>query len=73
MKIELSNQEMATVLAALRTYQRAGYPQNPDEMPHCIYDIASDGGDYRPMHEFEIDELCTRLNLTPEFSGAVKA
>lgn len=57
MNVRLSDRELATVLAALRFWQRA-LAENEDEAPvadHFVEDI-------RPLSCEEIDELCERLN-----------
>jgi hypothetical protein len=54
--MELSKKELATVLAALRYWQREGYKANGDEI-----EIACDG-DQEPMEADDIDLLCERLN-----------
>lgn len=54
----LNERETATVLAALRYWQREGLMSAGAEL-----DIANDGGRFRPMRGEEIDQLCERLNL----------
>ena len=54
-------QALATILAALRTYQEAGYGE-PDNRPDAIHDIATCGGDQISMDDAGIDELCEMLN-----------
>jgi hypothetical protein len=62
----LNNRELATVLAALRYWQRHGLPQCLDSKNHLPEDdIATDGGTLAPMRKPEIDVLCERLNFTP--------
>ncbi len=53
----LEGAELATVLAALRYWQREGLMS-----AGCEQDIASDGGRIEPLTEGQIDELCERLN-----------
>ena len=53
----LEGAELATVLAALRYWQREGLMS-----AGCEQDIASDGGRMEPLTEGQIDELCERLN-----------
>lgn len=60
MKHEINEQELATILAALRTYQGRAYPSNE------ILEIATDGGEHTPLSENDIDELCERLNGSPQ-------
>jgi hypothetical protein len=54
---QLTAQELATILAALRHWQRA-LPQSVE----AYEDIATDGGRFEPLSVDEIDELCMRLN-----------
>lgn len=51
--------ELATVLAALRAYQRTAR-HDPD-----ILDIATDGGRLTALDDAGIDDLCERLNDGP--------
>jgi hypothetical protein len=52
---QLTERELATVLAALRHWQTA-------ESAEAHEDIATDGGRLEPLKVDEIDELCLRLN-----------
>jgi hypothetical protein len=63
MQYEIDNEELATILAALRTYQEAGYGE-PCNRPDRIQDIATqgDGTEYTSLDADDIDELCERLN-----------
>jgi hypothetical protein len=54
----LNERELATVLAALRSYQESGAGAQEDR----FRDIASDLGRFRPLSVREIDRLCERLN-----------
>jgi hypothetical protein len=55
---ELTARELATVLAALRHWQKA-LPESAE-----VYeDIATDDGRLEPLTVDEIDELCMRLNF----------
>ncbi len=54
---QLTAPELATVLAALRNYQRA----LPDSA-EAFEDIATDGDRFEPLTVAEIDGLCMRLN-----------
>ena len=54
---KLNNREMATVLSALRYWQREGLRSTGGE-----HDIASDTGHLAPLTSAEIDTLCARLN-----------
>ncbi len=61
MKINISNQEFNTILAALRYYQWDGLG-DPVNRPAEIHDIATDGGDQISMDDAGIDALCERIN-----------
>lgn len=54
----MTARELATVLAALRWYQRC----HPATIPQAIDDIATNNGDYRGLRADEIDDLCEKLN-----------
>lgn len=58
MRVTLNDRELATVLAALRYWQRIGMPFCPPE-----WDIARDGGALAALSPAEIDLLCERMNL----------
>lgn len=51
----LSERELATVLAGLRTLQRFGTSND-------ILEIATNGGELVPLNLGEIDDLCERIN-----------
>lgn len=53
----LKGAELATVLAALRYWQREGLMS-----AGCEQDIACDGGRFEPLNDSEIETLCERLN-----------
>lgn len=58
----LDDAELATVLAALRFYQRAGMG-DPDNRDDDIHDIATGGGEVMSsLDDDGIDALCERLN-----------
>lgn len=57
--MRLTKQETATVLAALRYWQREGLISSGHEI-----DIATDGGTIEPMSKDDIDELCERINCS---------
>src|SRR5437016_14402810 len=61
---ELSERELATVLAALREWQGLLTGSEPAEAD--VDDIASDGGKLRPLTADEIDAVCERLNAAKE-------
>jgi hypothetical protein len=60
----LTNRELGTVLAALRTYQEADIEAAGD-LPEHILDIATDGDSFERLTHDEIDDLCERLNVEP--------
>ncbi len=60
----LNNRELATILAALRYWQREGLMSAGAE-----HDIATDGDTLREMNADEIDSLCERLNTVPTIIG----
>lgn len=66
--MKLTRRELATVLAALRYWQREGIWGDPRKE----LDIATDGGEIEPLGQLEIDGLCERLNYR-EDSEAVNA
>lgn len=51
----MKERELATVMAALRHYQRGTYSRLELEK------IATDGDRFDPLNESEIDELCEKL------------
>jgi hypothetical protein len=53
----IESRELATVLAALRYWQREGIHSGGHEQ-----DIAADGDTIKPLTADEIDALCERLN-----------
>lgn len=53
--MQLDARQLATVLAALRLWQRTDWP------PADLCDIATDGAEMEPLSVEEIDELCERL------------
>jgi hypothetical protein len=60
----LDEREHATVLAALRHWQRDGL-EHFALPPHDIGDIATNGGTLAMLQPKEIDALCERLNEEP--------
>lgn len=54
--VELDERELATILAALRLFQRTVF------IPPEISDIATDEGEFQMMEDSEIDQLCEYLN-----------
>lgn len=59
--IEVSLAEHATILAALRYYQRFALT-DPVNLPLEIAYIASNLGSVQPLDDDDIDHLCERLN-----------
>jgi hypothetical protein len=60
----MNSRELATVLAALRLWQRTP----GDDIPQLLLELADCCGEHAPLTADEIDDLCERLNL--EFSLA---
>ena len=54
--------ETATILAALRAYQRLVLNGASTFSSYAVSDIATDGGTLAPLTNAEIDALCERLN-----------
>lgn len=57
--MKLSDQELNTVLAALRLWQM----QRERDIPGSILEIATAGDTVDPLDSDEIDSLCERLNV----------
>ena len=53
----LDDRELATILAALRFWQRWAKPDGTE------WDIATDRGHLKAMTPEEVDDLCERINL----------
>lgn len=60
--IILDDDELNTVLAALRTYQECGYAE-PANRPDRINDIATNCGEQISLTDESIDALCERINV----------
>ena len=60
--LQVSEQEIHTLLAALRFYQERGQA-DPHNRSAWIDDIATSGGMVTALDEHAIDELCLRLNV----------
>jgi hypothetical protein len=58
--LTVTDEEHATILAALRAYQRL----LEDERPRLsmFHDIATNGGTVTPLDANQIDTLCERIN-----------
>ena len=59
--VSVSDEQLAAILAALRTYQQLGY-SDPNQRPDDIHDIATDGDTLVSLDDEGIDELCDLLN-----------
>lgn len=57
----LTQEEHATILAALRYYQERGQG-DPNNRSDAIHDIATSGGDITSLDDDGIDDLCELLN-----------
>lgn len=62
----LNEEELATILAALRFYQSEGMG-NPDNRSDAIQEIATNAGELTSLDSDDIDALCERIN-----SGGIK-
>lgn len=60
-KVKLTEQELDTILAALRYYQGMGMGE-PSNRSDDIHDIATNGGKGISLNGEGIDALCERLN-----------
>lgn len=58
---DINTIELATILAALRYWQRTSWNSRAAEV-----DIADKGGSINPMDDEDIDALCERLNVENE-------
>jgi predicted transcriptional regulator len=65
MQVELSDREVATLLAALRNWQIDGLNEDLADA------FAGHFEDHDPLSDDEIDELCERLNFGEEAEGQV--
>lgn len=68
MFLQVDERELATILAALRYWQRDGLSSDEHgdlATPGPENDIATDGGTHEPLDLDEIDELCERINCEP--------
>ena len=57
--MKLTDRELATILAALRYWQREGLTSGGSEI-----DVATDNGIIDELDRGEIDDLCERLNTS---------
>ena len=68
MFLEVDNREFATIIAALRYWQRNGELDREEGTiipPMQEYDVATDCGEFEPLTADEIDKLCEQLNCEP--------
>lgn len=69
MFLEVDSRELATILAALRYYQRTGVCLDGGTgeliIPEEERDVATDGDTLEPLDEKEIDTLCESINCEP--------
>lgn len=61
----VDRRETATIIAALRFYQRNCLGGPSTFTSYAESDIATDGGEIEPMTADEIDMLCERINSRP--------
>jgi Zn finger protein HypA/HybF involved in hydrogenase expression len=66
---DLAEDEIATILAALRFYQESSLGERRKQ-PTWIREIASNGGTFAPLDKNRIQRLCAKLNLTGQFLEA---
>ena len=66
--IAIDDRELATILAALRYHQDENQAGGNGTIDQAIQEIATDGGQLKPLTSGEIDQLCQRLNC-----GAIAA
>lgn len=62
MKYEINDQQMATILAALRYYQQNGQG-DPMNRSDDIFDISTRGEEVISLDDAGIDDLCMELNV----------
>ena len=60
-KLTITSQEHATVLAALRFYQARGQDDHTNRTP-SIHDIATNGGQVNSLDDQGIENLCEKIN-----------
>ena len=61
--IDLTHQEISTVLASLRYYQAQDMGE-PDKRSDAIHDIATDGDSTTSLDATGIDDLCEKINFS---------
>jgi hypothetical protein len=70
--VTLSGQELATVIAALRYWQK-NYGDVAMLAGREFYDIAVNSGEFPPLSLQKIDALCERINVAGDEPRAVNA
>lgn len=68
----ITDRQLATVLAALRYWQRdlSEGAEDSNDVPEGIIDGAGHFTDHKPLTSDEIDELCESLNIPDEHPAA---
>ncbi len=61
--INFERDELATILAALRYWQRQGLADDPELRSDTLHEIATQGGGETSLTGDSIDDLCERLYL----------
>ncbi len=61
--LNVSDRDLATILAALRYHQAENLQGTNDIPDQAIREIATDGDRLKPLSSQEIDRLCERINL----------
>ena len=61
--LRITRRELATILAALRFHQDENLQGGRGIPDQFIKEIATDGGQFKPLSFQEVGELCERLNL----------
>jgi len=72
MLLTVSEQELATILAALRFYQRCGQG-DPANRSDEIHEIATNCDSVTSLNESDIDELCLKINWEGKHERTVRA
>jgi len=67
----LTNRQLATVLAALRYWQRTTTHQQRSDRNFDEHPVATDGGTFEPLTDDQIDTLCECLHALSQFARYV--
>jgi hypothetical protein len=59
---DFTENEIGTLLAALRYYQHSGLG-NRDNHPTWLREIATNGEEFIPLNNEDLDRLCEKLNF----------